>query len=71
LYCATAILPFSSTTNVERITPLPMFTHPLPNTGVVVVDGSPQGWLDDGKLGRDTRPAGRHCRPRYSSMYVT
>jgi PE family/Histidine phosphatase superfamily (branch 1) len=29
--------------NVDNPDPLLMFTHPLPNTGVVVVQGSPQG----------------------------
>ena len=44
--------------SVNNPEPLLMFTHPLPNTGVVVVDGSPQGGWTMESWDGDTRPAG-------------
>jgi hypothetical protein len=44
--------------SVNNPEPLLMLTHPLPNTGVVVVDGSPQGgWTMESWDGTPVPPA--------------
>ncbi|OOK70700.1 histidine phosphatase super family protein [Mycobacterium kansasii] len=55
---------------VNNPNPLLILTHPLPNTGVVVVEGNPTGagrW----SAGTEYPSHLRHCRPSCSSTCVT